>query len=108
VRREKQKTPDGHMHDPYDGDGFEFSVRGATGYGKRILVHATKAALLSLEGEPRTRDLLSIFNAHAQQLSMLALVIHNETGLERIVLSPKDVEGTAWQLARHTHSPHEH
>jgi hypothetical protein len=39
---------------------------------------------------------------------MLALLIHNETGLERIVLSPKDFEGTAWQLARHTHSPYEH
>lgn len=96
------------MHDNYDGDGFEFSVRGSTGYGKRILVHVTKAALLSLDDQGRTPDLLAIFNAHVRRLSLLALAIHDETGLERIVLSPKDLEGTAWQLASHAHVPHEH
>jgi hypothetical protein len=95
------------MPDTYDGDGFEFSVRGCHGYGKRILVHVTRAALLCLGEDAGSPGLLAIFNAHAQELSLLALQVHEETGLERIVLSPTDLERAAWQLVRQAHSPYE-
>ncbi|MGJ7543330.1 hypothetical protein [Variovorax sp. LT1R16] len=81
-----------------EGDGIEFSIRDGGGYGPRIVVHVTKAALERLDGAgPNSeRNSLSVLARHVEALSTLATAISHARASNRVVLTAADIQDTAW------------
>ncbi|MDQ0070408.1 hypothetical protein J2W34_002193 [Variovorax boronicumulans] len=78
------------MSDCYKGDGYEFSIRLLD--RRRLFVHVPRATLEFLAGgEPV--DQLSTLTACMGLLRERALLVHAQTGAERVVLEPSDVAG---------------
>jgi hypothetical protein len=75
------------MSDCYEGDGYEFSIRLPD--RRRLFVHVTRATLEFLAGgEPASQ--LSTLTACMGLLRERALLVHAQTGAERVVLEPSD------------------
>jgi hypothetical protein len=77
------------MSDCYQGDGYEFSIR-LPDY-RRLYVHVTSSALEFL-GRDAAGDQLSVLVKCMSLLRARALCMHEQTGAERIVLRPADLE----------------
>lgn len=73
--------------DPYDGDGYEFSVRAQS---ERFLVHVTRDALAAL-GAGDHASQLKIFSANAGCLCDIAHRLRSSTASERIVITAADI-----------------
>lgn len=75
------------VSDGYEGDGYEFSIRLLN--RRRLYVHVTRAALEFLAGG-ETADQLSTLTACMGLLRERALLVHAQTGAERVMLGPAD------------------
>jgi len=80
------------VDDRYEGDGYEFSIRLLD--HRSLFVHVTRAALEFLAGD-EPADQLSTLTACMGLLRERALLVHANTGAERVVLGPSDVAGPA-------------
>ncbi|NVM92871.1 hypothetical protein FHT32_006564 [Variovorax sp. SG517] len=78
------------MPDRYNGDGYEFSIQLLD--RRRLHVHVTRAALEFLAGEEPT-DQLCTLTACMGLLRERALLVHAQTGAQRVVLGPADLAG---------------
>lgn len=85
------------MADGDGGDGIEFSIRSGGGYGRRIAVHVTRAALERLQGAAPASDLnsLSVLARNIEALSQLAMFMHHVGDANRVVVTAADVQAPA-------------
>ena len=77
--------------DDYVGDGYEFSSR--IGYGRRVFVHVTRAALNALRhrSDPKASE-LSLIAEHRDAICALVARRRSEEHSDRIVVTDQDVD----------------
>jgi hypothetical protein len=77
------------MAEPYEGDGYEFSMR-LQNY-QRLRVHVTKAALAVLNEDQALADQFGVLAAHMSLLCQLARQCHDQNGDDYIVIGAADL-----------------
>lgn len=76
------------MPSDYNGDGYEFSVRLLN--HRRLFIHVTRATLEFL-ARGQSSDQFATLASCIDFLRERAIMIHAQTGCERVVLDPCDL-----------------